>query len=138
MLFYKPFLNLLPFLEFQASHLAFPFKSITGLSTIVTAHGEEGMFRIQVTLHGSDSVFSAASHTAVNVSYDCLLIKAIQVQQLLVRRPRLHLLHILCHLLKLCLQIINDPKRSHSVLLIHYSKLTEEYYSKLSCYVCAG
>lgn len=28
--------------------------------------------------------FSAASHTSVNVSYECLLIKAIQVQQLLV------------------------------------------------------
>lgn len=54
--------------------------------------------------------YSAASHTSVNVSNNRLLIKAVQVQQLLICRLCLHLLHILCNLFKFCLQVDGKKK----------------------------
>ena len=67
--------------------------------------------------HEGDSVFSAAGHTDVNVSNRRLLIKPIQLQQLLVRGLRLHLLHVLGHLLKLSLRVTDGHKRHRQVTL---------------------
>lgn len=80
-------------------------------------HREEEMFRIQAPLHGKWFCLSAASATGVNISHKCLFIKAVQVQQLLVCGPRRHLLHILCHFLKLFLQVIEETSESLFVFL---------------------
>lgn len=98
----------LPFLEFHASHLAFPFKSaVPGLS----AQNRTYTFgTIRSNMYGllKKYFYRSTTITSINIPNDGLLVEAVQMQQLLVCRSGLHFLYILCILLKFSLQ----PQRS--------------------------
>lgn len=121
-----------PFLDSQASHLAFPFKSRSpGLSGVMRRRTESWMMEMMWV----NALKCQSQPTRVDIPDHCLFVKAIQVQQLLVRRPRLHLLHVLCDLLEFCLQ--TDGKRWGLSTSGHLNRPLRFVLAALSSEICS-